>query len=60
MAGKKAATASEHPTRGTVIAERNRARMNRLSDAQRSALLNRGMQLIYGGSGSAKAPARSR
>jgi hypothetical protein len=54
MENKKAATTSERPTTGTLIAGKNRAKMNRLNDAQRTALLTRGMQLIYGGSATAK------
>jgi hypothetical protein len=46
---------SERPSTGTIIAEKNRAKMNRLNDAQRNALLTRGMQLIYGGSATSKA-----
>ena len=60
MANKKAVSPSERPTTGTIIAEKNRAKMNRLSDSQRSALLTRGMQLIYGGSSTKKAVVGSR
>jgi hypothetical protein len=59
MASKKPTT-SERPSTGTIIAEKNRAKMNRLNDAQRNALLTRGMQLIYGGSATSKAPVGSR
>jgi hypothetical protein len=60
MASKKPVTTSERPSTGTIIAEKNRAKMNRLNDAQRNALLARGMQLIYGGSATSKAPVGSR
>jgi hypothetical protein len=52
MANKKPATTSERRSTGTIIAEKNRAKMNPLNDAQRNALLIRGMQLINGGSAS--------
>jgi hypothetical protein len=60
MASKKPTTTSERPSTGTIIAEKNRAKMNRLNDAQRNALLTRGMQLIYGGSTTSKATVGSR
>jgi hypothetical protein len=60
MAIKTPITATERPTTGTASAEKNRAKMNRLGDSQRSALFAKGMQLIYGGTQAAKAPARSR
>jgi hypothetical protein len=36
-------------SRGTVIAERARAKANKYTDEKRSALLEKGMAIIYGG-----------
>lgn len=36
-------------SRGTVIAEKARAKANRYTDQKRSALLDKGMATIYGG-----------
>lgn len=41
-------------TKGSAIVERNRAKLNALTDSDRDGLFNKGMQLIYGG-GSSKA-----
>jgi hypothetical protein len=48
MASKKPLLTAERPSAGTIIAEKNRAKMNGLGDEQRAALLARGMQLIAG------------
>jgi hypothetical protein len=42
-------------SRGTVIAEKARAKGNKYTDQKRSALLERGMAIIYGGPDHAKA-----
>ena len=44
---------SDYPatTKGSQIAARVRAESNKLSEAQREALFQKGMQLIYGGNG---------
>jgi hypothetical protein len=60
MASKKPLITAERPTVGTIIAEKNRAKMNGLGDEQRAALLARGMQLIYGATRPAKAAAGRR
>ena len=52
MASKTPITATERPTTGTAIAAKNRVKLNRLDDSQRSALFAKGMQLIYGVSSS--------
>ena len=44
-------------SRGTVIAEKARAKGNKYTDQKRSALLERGMAIIYGGPDRAKATA---
>ena len=36
-------------SRGTVIAEKARAKANKYTDEKRSALLARGMAIMYGG-----------
>jgi hypothetical protein len=36
-------------SRGTVIAEKARAKANKYTDEKRSALLEKGMSIIYGG-----------
>jgi hypothetical protein len=41
-------------TRGTVIAEKARAKANKYTDQKRSALLEKGMAIIYGGLDHAK------
>ena len=40
--------AAEPKTKGTIWAEENRARCNKLTDAQREKLLARALELIYG------------
>lgn len=50
----------EPKTWGTVVAERNRAKANRLTDAQREQLMVRGLQLIYGDQSRTRVPANSR
>jgi hypothetical protein len=45
----KAAVADPEPkTKGTIWAEENRARCNKLTDAQREKLLARALEIIYG------------
>lgn len=56
MANSKPKHQTERPSTGTVIAEKHRARLNSASDAQRSALFAKGMQLIYGHGHAAKTP----
>ena len=48
MSAKKPSSRAERPTRGTVVAEKHRAKLNSLPDNRRAALLEEGMQLIYG------------
>jgi hypothetical protein len=43
-------------SRGTVIAEKARAKANKYTDQKRSALLDKGMAIIYGGLDHAKSP----
>ena len=38
-------------TAGSKVAKKLRAETNKLSEAQRESLLQRGMQVIYGGTG---------
>lgn len=55
MASQASSSANKgQPTKGAAIVERNRAKLNALTDSQRDDLFNKGMQLIYGG-GSSKA-----
>lgn len=42
-------------TSGSRLAKKVRAEANKLSDAQREALLRQGMQVIYGGTGNKEA-----
>lgn len=56
MANSKPKHQSERPSAGTIVAEKHRARLNTATDAQRSALFAKGMQLIYGKGRTAKAP----
>ena len=60
MASKKPVTKNERSSPGTIMAERNRDRMNQLGDTRREALFAKGMSLIYGRVRPAKAAARSR
>ena len=50
---KKTSGAFEYPdeTSGSKAATRLRSATNNLTDAQRESLLQRGMQIIYGGTG---------
>jgi hypothetical protein len=41
-------------SRGTVMAEKARAKANKYTDQKRSALLEKGMSIIYGGFNHAK------
>ena len=51
----KLATPQEDPkTKGTIWAEQNRSRCNKLTDAEREKLMARALEVIYAG----KAPAR--
>jgi hypothetical protein len=45
---------------GTVAAEKARSKANALTDMERDALLKKGLSIIYGGRGNAKAHARRR
>jgi hypothetical protein len=60
MATSKPKRKSERPSRGTIIAAKARAKLNSATDAERSALFARGMQLIYGHGQAAKATLGSR
>ena len=60
MATGKPKQRTARPSTGTVIAEKHRARLNSATDAQRSALFAKGMQLIYGNGHAAKASVDSR
>lgn len=53
-ASAPASDLKKQPTKGAALVERNRAKLNALTDSQREDFFNKGMQLIYGG-GSAKA-----
>jgi hypothetical protein len=48
-------TNTEPKSTGTRIAEKARARANTYSDSRRQQLLDRGLELIYGGSRHVKA-----
>ena len=48
MPTKKPRSRAERPTGATMVAEKYRARLNSFPDNQRAALLEEGMQLIYG------------
>ena len=54
VANSKPKHPSERPSTGTLIADKHRARLNTATDAQRSALFAKGMQLIYGNGHAAK------
>jgi hypothetical protein len=56
MANVKPSAVRPRPSRGTVIAEKHRARLNTATDAQRSALFAKGMSLIYGSGHAPKTP----
>ena len=56
---KKGKAAAEPVSLGTRLAEKTRAAANHLSDEERERLLQRGMELIYGGQRQTK-PARRR
>ena len=60
MANRKLKPQNERPSTGTVIAEKHRSRLNSATDAQRSALFAKGMQLIYGNNHAAKTVVGSR
>ena len=60
MANAKLSASRPRPSRGTVIAEKCRARLNTATDAQRAALFAKGMQLIYGSGHAPKSPVGSR
>jgi hypothetical protein len=53
---KKQQKKPDQKSLGTTIAERERAKANGYSDEKRHNLLERGMAMIYGGSGHAKSP----
>lgn len=44
----KAAAGPESKTKGTVWAEANRARCNKLTDDEREKLMGRALEIIYG------------
>ena len=46
---KKRRAATEKVSLGTPMAEKTRATANHLADEERERLLERGLQLIYGG-----------
>mgnify|MGYP001591775755 CR=1 FL=1 len=48
-ARKRPASPLEEKSRGTVWAEQTRARCNKLTEAERARLLDRAMQIAYGG-----------
>lgn len=50
---KKAKPAESAPTPGTVMAAKIRARANKLTDAEREALMGDAMRIIYGTEGDA-------
>ncbi len=53
-AAKPPVEESEPKTKGTIWAQQNRARCNRLTDAERSKLLERALEAIYGGKAAAR------
>jgi hypothetical protein len=55
MSAKKTPKAFCPPSKTIQAAEELRARANTLSNIERDALFNRGMQLIYGGAEAAQA-----
>jgi hypothetical protein len=55
---KASAEVSRRPSKGTAIVDKNRAKMNSMTDAQRSQYFERGMQLIYGGGTKSKVHSR--
>jgi hypothetical protein len=54
---KKAQQEPLDKTAGTVIAEKARSKANAYSDVKRANLLKKGLSIIYGGGGDAKAHA---
>jgi len=54
-----AAAAYPDKTTGSEVAAAVRKQANDLTEAQRAELFNQGMQIIYGGSGTAAAKVRS-
>ena len=55
----KAATPTKaRKTRGTLLVEKYRPRLNKLTDAERERLLERAMQLAYGQDTQPAAPRR--
>jgi hypothetical protein len=57
---KKHEPASDKKSRGTVIAEKARAKANDYTDKKRSGLIEQGMSIIYGGLNHAKSPVNRR
>jgi len=51
---------AEKKSWGTVVAEKERARANTLSDEKRQKLMARGLQLIYGEAGHVRAATHRR
>lgn len=50
---KTAAAEPEPKTKGTIWAEKNRAQCNKLSDAECERLMERALEVIYGGKAAA-------
>ncbi|MBI2928767.1 MAG: hypothetical protein HYY24_24145 [Verrucomicrobia bacterium] len=55
---KAAKPSKERKTRGTLLVEKYRPRLNKLTDAERERLLERAMQLAYGQDTQPAAPRR--
>lgn len=48
---RKMTSKKDKKSKGTVVAEKARVKMNNLSDQEREALMSRAMQIIYGKGG---------
>jgi hypothetical protein len=57
---KKHGPTTDKKSRGTVIAEKARAKANSFTDKKRSDLIEQGMAIIYGGLNHAKSPVNRR
>lgn len=55
---KKSAAESHRKSSGTKLVEKYRARMSRLSDAERQKLMARGLQIVYGHTSAAQSAHR--
>ena len=60
VAGTMKKLQPEEKSWGTVVAERNRAKANQLTDSEREQLMARALQVIYGAVGRVPAKAHCR